>query len=92
MAQMEKGIRSGKIETDEIDGQGSEARYATLYKLALDSAEKSDEERLTREAKGDEEEGESLLGVYVIVAVAIVVIGIVLVTVTCLYFKRKNEK
>ena len=89
---MEKGIRSGKIETDEIDGQDSEARYATLYKLALDSAERSDEERLTRESKGDDEEGESLLGVYVVVAVAILVIGIILVTVTCLYFKRKNEK
>jgi len=48
MTQFEKGIQSGKIEDASKYGEDSEARYATLYKLALDSAEKSDEDRLTR--------------------------------------------
>ena len=48
MVQFEKGIQSGKVEDADKYGQDSEARYSTLYKLALDSAEKSDEERLTR--------------------------------------------
>jgi len=94
MAQFEKGIQSGKIENAEEFGADSEARYATLYKLALDSAERSDEERLTREREAkDSDDGEpSLIGVYVFIAVAILVLIIVLVVVLCLYQKRKNEK
>ena len=70
-----------------------EARYAALYILALESAEKSDEERLTRQKKeANDDDGESMIGIYIFVAVAILVVVIVLAVIFCFHQKRKNEK